>query len=107
MPLPVLILDAQVEEARRDLDAIDAAIVSLLRIRLRKSIAIAHRKAALGVAVYDPERERVIVERVEAGAVRDLYGGLVAGCRAAGEAAVSSPVDGGDPSAPADGSQGR
>jgi chorismate mutase len=99
--------DEQVEAYRRELEEIDASLVALLRLRVRKSTQVAWRKRAIGAAVYDPARERLIAERVEAGPVRDAYRAVVVRCRQAGQAAVRGAVDGRDPRAPADGSAGR
>ena len=46
-----------IEEIRKDIDKIDASLVSLLEKRLALSEEIAMAKKETGKAVYDPKRE--------------------------------------------------
>jgi chorismate mutase len=64
--------DEGIARHRRRIDEIDADIVRLLSERARCALAIGRIKRAHGVPVYDPERERQIVERV----VRENVGPL-------------------------------
>lgn len=51
---------------RERIDALDREIVRLLNERARIGIEIGHAKAARGLAVHDPERERDVLRRVAA-----------------------------------------
>jgi chorismate mutase len=53
-----------IAKIRRRIDEIDSEIVRLLSERARCALEIGRIKRELGVPVYDPERERQIVERV-------------------------------------------
>jgi len=85
MPLPVLTPDAEIEDARRSIDRVDEAIVAFIRRRLEYSIAIARRKAELGIPIHDPARERLVVERVADEPARSVYRAVVEACRCAGQ----------------------
>lgn len=53
---------------RREIDRTDSDIVSLLNARMRLSRAAAVEKRGTGKAVYDPEREKWLLERIKAAA---------------------------------------
>ena len=54
-----------VERLRREIDALDRQIVTLLNQRAQLGRAVGHQKAALGwKAARDPEREREVLLRV-------------------------------------------
>jgi chorismate mutase len=53
-----------IAKIRRRIDEIDSEIVRLLSERTRCALEIGRIKRELGAPVYDPERERQIVERV-------------------------------------------
>lgn len=76
-------MDPVVEELRLEIDRLDAELVALLRRRLELSLKVGARKVSLGLPVYDPDRERRLVERVEEGVVREAYASVVARCRRA------------------------
>ena len=73
--------DPDLAELRRAIDAIDGTILELLAERVRLVLAVGDHKRRAGVAVYDPERERRILERlcaraeppVDAGTVRRVF----------------------------------
>jgi chorismate mutase-like protein len=52
------------EALRREIDAIDAKILQLVAARVRVVLAVGDLKRTLGVAIYDPERERAMLERL-------------------------------------------
>lgn len=52
------------EECRARIDKIDARIVELYEERLAVSEDIARAKAGMGKAVFDPEREKLKLEKV-------------------------------------------
>jgi chorismate mutase len=54
------------EQWRARIDEIDEAIVRLLNERAACAIAIGRIKKREGLAMYQPERERYVVERVRA-----------------------------------------
>lgn len=54
------------EELRREIEGIDREIVKLVAERLRVARAIGHEKAASGLPVTDPVREKVVLEKVRA-----------------------------------------
>jgi chorismate mutase len=57
--------DAQVGELRRRIDQIDDQLMKLLNSRSACAVEIGRIKRALGMAVYQPEREKWILDRVE------------------------------------------
>ncbi len=54
------------EDWRQSVDRIDATIVALLNERAKCALAIGRLKKQLGLPLYQPERERDVVERVRA-----------------------------------------
>ncbi len=66
---------------RLDLDRIDDRLVHLLNERVEKVHEIGRLKARLGLALYDPDREKSILERLarknqgplDAGAIARLF----------------------------------
>ncbi len=54
------------EDWRARIDEIDAAIVRLLNERAVCAVAIGRLKKEQGVALYQPERERQVIDRVRA-----------------------------------------
>lgn len=75
---------------RKDIDAIDAKILSLLSDRLDVASAIGRIKERRGLAVFDPEREKAILDRMAKkshgrltpGAIRDIYTRIISAGRA-------------------------
>ena len=58
------------EDWRARMDEIDEAIVRLLNERAACAVAIGHIKRRDGIEVYQPDRERYVVERVRALTIR-------------------------------------
>ena len=54
----------EIEEARREIDTIDDAIVDLLVRRSRSAVRIGRAKRQEGVPVRDPAREAVVLARL-------------------------------------------
>jgi len=54
-----------IEDWRRKIDEIDRKLVELLNERSRCAIEIGRIKHDLNLRVYDPEREREILERIK------------------------------------------
>ncbi len=75
--------------ARRRIDEIDRAIVSLLNERARYAMAIGRLKGAQGMPVHDPEREEEVLGRVTAeskgplahSSLRSIFAEIITACR--------------------------
>ncbi len=52
------------EALRREIDAIDAKILQLIAARVRVVLRVGDLKRTLGATVYDPDREREMLERL-------------------------------------------
>jgi chorismate mutase len=57
--------DAQVADLRRRIDQIDDQLMKLLNSRSACAVEIGRIKRILGLAVYQPDREKWILDRVE------------------------------------------
>jgi len=57
--------DARIAELRRRIDQIDDQLMKLLNSRSACAVEIGRIKRAVGMAVYQPEREKWILDRVE------------------------------------------
>jgi chorismate mutase/prephenate dehydratase len=55
---------SDLENLRRRIDEVDRRIVDLLADRLKIASAIGREKEAAGLSLYDPDRERKVLERV-------------------------------------------
>ena len=55
---------ADIEDWRKKIDEIDLELVRLLNERSQCAIEIGRLKKSLDVAIYDPEREGEVIERV-------------------------------------------
>ena len=58
-------MDKEIDAVRREIDGIDEKILSLLRERAEKIVNIGALKKEKGRVVYDPARERRILERLK------------------------------------------
>jgi chorismate mutase len=56
--------EPELDELRRKIDEIDAEILELVAARVRVVLAVGDHKRRHGLAVYDPERERRLLERL-------------------------------------------
>lgn len=56
------------DELRRAIDAVDQKILKLLHERVRLVMQVGEYKRERGLPVYDPERERALLERLCRGA---------------------------------------
>ena len=52
------------DELRRSIDAVDQGILKLLHERVRLVMAVGEYKRERGIPVYDPARERALLERL-------------------------------------------
>jgi chorismate mutase len=64
--------EQQLEALRQRIDGIDGRILELVAERLRTALEIGAIKRRLERPIYDPERERLIVERLIARAPEPL-----------------------------------
>lgn len=55
---------ADLDQLRRAIDAVDLQILKLLHERVRLVMAVGEYKRERDMPVYDPERERVLLERL-------------------------------------------
>ena len=63
--MQIVVTDAlQLKDLRESIDAIDAEILDLVGRRIALVIQIATFKRARELPVYDPERERAVIERL-------------------------------------------
>ena len=100
-----------VEEWRRRIDVIDDQLMKLLNSRSACAVEIGRIKRRIGIAVYQPDREQWILEKVErnnpgpldSGAVRRVFERVIDEGRRlerlAGEAEADGEADGGEPPA--------
>ncbi len=58
-------MDKEIDILRREIDEIDENILSLLKERAKKIVSIGELKRKKGKVVYDPARERKILERLK------------------------------------------
>lgn len=56
--------NSELEALRREIDAIDAQILALVTARVRVVLRVGDVKRAIDAPVYDPERERAMIERL-------------------------------------------
>lgn len=81
--------DPALEALRARIDDVDAELARLVEARARLVAEIAALKAARGVPLLDPERERAIVARAAAAsalpedAVRAAFEGILEACKKA------------------------
>ena len=70
---------------RRSIDEIDSRLLTLIEERVRLVLAVGDYKREHGLAIYDPERERKLLERLtndarpplEPGTVRRIFERLI------------------------------
>ena len=60
------------EEARQDIDKIDNGLRELFLKRMKVSEAIAEIKAASGDEIYQPDREKIVIDRLTADVDEDV-----------------------------------
>jgi len=59
-------VDRRIGEIRRRMDELDARLVALLNERASCAMEIGHLKSAVGLEVYQPEREIEVLNQVRA-----------------------------------------
>ena len=65
---------ATLDDLRRDIDRVDEVLVRLLNERARCACEVGRLKKALGIEVYQPEREKQVIEHVRGVAVEGPLG---------------------------------
>lgn len=91
--------EAQVNDLRRRIDQIDDQLMKLLNSRSACAVEIGRIKRHIGMAVYQPEREKWILERAErnnpgpldSGAVRRVFERVIDESRRLERLAASDP----------------
>lgn len=58
--------EPDLDELRRAIDAVDSRLLELIHERVRLVLAVGAYKVRHGLAIYDPERERRMLERLTA-----------------------------------------
>ncbi len=58
--------DNDLEALRRAIDGVDSRLLELIHERVRLVLEVGSFKAKHGLAIYDPERERRLLERLTA-----------------------------------------
>jgi chorismate mutase len=58
--------ETELDTLRRAIDAVDTRLLELIHERVRLVLEVGAYKARSGLAVYDPERERRLLERLTA-----------------------------------------
>jgi chorismate mutase-like protein len=94
-------MDKSVEDWRRTIDEIDDQLVRLLNLRSRCAIEVGKLKRAARETLYQPDREREILDRVtraNAGplsdtAIRRLFERILDEARAAERAVMQAEVE--------------
>lgn len=74
---------------RNEIDQIDRELVELLNRRASLAVEVGILKANTGSKVYDPVRERIILEKIEKlnqgpldkGALEDIFASIITACR--------------------------
>jgi len=54
------------EELRKRIDELDQQLVALLNERAKAAIMVGHLKAATSLPVYEPKREKIVLDNVRA-----------------------------------------
>jgi len=67
----------ELEALRRSIDEIDSRLLALIAERVRLVLAVGDFKREHGLPIYDPERERNLLERLTAEAHPPLEKGTV------------------------------
>lgn len=62
--MPAVTSPLDLDALRRDIDAVDHQILKLLHDRVRLVIQVGDYKRERGIPVYDPARERALLDRL-------------------------------------------
>lgn len=58
-------LPQRLANRRREIDVIDRKLLALLNKRLRRALEIGKIKRQMGMEIYDPKREREVLEKLK------------------------------------------
>jgi chorismate mutase len=72
--MPPVTSPLDLDELRRGIDAVDQQILKLLHERIRLVMQVGEYKRQRGIPVYDPDRERQLLERLSSAAEHPLDG---------------------------------
>jgi chorismate mutase len=60
------VVEPELDELRRAIDSVDARLLELIQERIRLVLEVGAYKKRRNMAVYDPERERRLLDRLTA-----------------------------------------
>jgi chorismate mutase len=83
--MPLVTSPPNLDELRREIDSVDQQILKLLHDRVKLVLKVGDYKRARGIPVYDPARERALLDRLcqaaqkplDEGAIRRIFERLV------------------------------
>jgi chorismate mutase len=95
----------RIEQLRVSIDEIDQRILALLAQRLRLVLEVGEVKREQSLEVFDPDRERRLIDKLgeaapaplKAGMARRIFQTIVTECRSLEETRVSGIPDAADP----------
>ncbi len=64
--------DSDLTGLRKAIDAVDSRLLELMAERIRLVLEVGQYKTAHGLPIYDPERERQLLDRLQAAAPAPL-----------------------------------
>lgn len=87
--MPVVTSQLDLDALRRDIDSIDQQLLALLHARVKLVMQVGEYKRERGIPVYDPVRERALLDRLSQAAeppldgdtIRRIFERLVDECR--------------------------
>lgn len=87
--MPFVTSQLDLDALRRDIDSIDQQLLRLLHERVRLVMSVGEYKRERGIPVYDPARERALLDRLSKAAeppldgdtIRRIFERLVDECR--------------------------
>jgi chorismate mutase len=62
--MPAVTAKPELDELRRSIDAVDQQLLKLLHERVRLVLQVGEYKRERGIPVYDPARERALLDRL-------------------------------------------
>jgi len=82
-------MQENIRALRERINALDEQLLALLNKRAQVALEIGKQKAQYGGEIYDPERERAVIEHIDAtntgpldkGAVEELFAAIITACR--------------------------
>jgi chorismate mutase / prephenate dehydratase len=84
-----MVMEDDITRKRNEIDQVDQELVVLLNRRASIALEIGALKSRTGSKVYDPARERIILEKLEKlnqgplgkGALEEVFTSIIAACR--------------------------